>query len=96
MSESKRWVLIAPNFDSQTSVLLSKAITPSQQLLVGNQCDGKVFLFLYTDDIESDFEVLKKNNVTIVENIVFKPHGKVLIFEDLYGNQFDLIQPINL
>ena len=93
MSESKRWVLIAPQGSAGTSILLTKAITEKQKELVGNQTGGKVFMFLYTDNIAEDCESLRKSEVVIVEEMEEKPHGKVLIFEDLYGNKWDLIEP---
>lgn len=93
LSESKRWVLIAPQGSNGTSILLTKAITEEQKELIGNQTGGKVFMFLYTDNIAEDYENLMKNNVVIVEDMEVKPHGKVLIFKDLYGNKWDLIEP---
>ena len=91
--EGKRWVLIAPKGASNFSLLLAKASSEGQQLLVGNQTGGRVFLFLYTDDIERDYQNLLDKKVTIVEELTSKPHGTVLVFADLYGNLWDLIQP---
>lgn len=93
MSATKRWVIIAPPGSTGTSILLAKASNEEQQSRVGNQTDGKVFLFLYTDDIERDYKNLKDKNVKIVEDLTTKPHGKVLVFADLYGNLWDLIEP---
>jgi len=93
MSETKRWVRIAPPGSTGTSLLLTKATTEAQRALVGKQSAEKVFLFLYTDNISEDYENLKKHGVVIVEEPEVKPHGKVLIFADLYGNRFDLIEP---
>jgi len=93
MSETKRWVLIAPSGSTGTSVLLTKATTDSQRNLVGKQAAGKVFMFLFTDTIQEDYKNLLKQGVEIIEQPEVKPHGRVLIFVDLYGNHYDLIEP---
>ena len=93
MSVTKRWVIIAPPGSTGTSILLAKASNEEQQSRVGNQTGGRVFLFLYTDDIERDYKNLLDKNVKIVEYLTTKPHGKVLVFADLYGNLWDLIEP---
>jgi len=93
MSETKRWVRIAPSGPTGTSLLLTKATTEAQRRLVGKQSAEKVFLFLYTDNISEDYENLMNQGVEIVEEPEVKPHGKVLIFADLYGNHVDLIEP---
>jgi len=93
MSETKRWVRIAPPGSTGTSLLLTKATTEAQRRLVGKQSAEKVFLFLYTDNISEDYVNLTKHGVEIIEEPEVKPHGKVLIFSDLYGNHFDLIEP---
>ena len=93
MSETKRWVLLAPPGSTGTSILLTKAMTDEQRALVGKQAAGKVFLFLFTDNLAADYKNLLKHGVGIVEEPEVKPHGKVLIFSDLYGNRFDLIEP---
>ena len=93
MSDTKRWVMIAPPGSTGTSILLAKASNEEQQSRIGNQTGGRVFLFLYTDDIERDYKNLKNKNVKIVEDLTTKPHGKVLVFADLYGNLRDLIEP---
>lgn len=93
MSATKRWVIIAPAGSTGTTILLAKASNEEQQSRVGNQTGGRVFLFLYTDDIERDYKNLLDKNVKIVETLTTKPHGKVLVFADLYGNLWDLIEP---
>lgn len=93
MSATKRWVMIAPQGSKGTSILLAKASNEEQQNRVGNQTGGRVFLFLYTDDIESDYKNLLKKKVKIVRELESQPHGKVLVFADLYGNLWDLIEP---
>jgi catechol 2,3-dioxygenase-like lactoylglutathione lyase family enzyme len=93
MSDTKRWIVIAPQGSMGTSILLTKATTESQRNLVGKQSAERVFLFLFTDNISRDYASLIKNGVKIVEEPEVKPHGKVLIFADLYGNHYDLIEP---
>jgi catechol 2,3-dioxygenase-like lactoylglutathione lyase family enzyme len=94
MSPTKRWVIIAPQGSTGTSILLAKASNEEQQNRVGNQTGGRVFLFLYTDDIKRDYQNLVNKKVTIIEELTIKPHGTVLVFADLYGNLWDLIQPV--
>ena len=93
MSPTKRWVIIAPQGSTGTSILLAKASNEEQQNRVGNQTGGRVFLFLYTDDIKRDYQNLLDKKVIIIEELTNKPHGTVLVFADLYGNLWDLIQP---
>ena len=93
MSDTKRWVLIAPPGSTGTSVLLTKATTDAQHNLVGKQAAGKVVMFLFTDNISEDYTNLLNHGVEIIEGPEVKPHGRVLIFADLYGNHYDLIEP---
>jgi len=93
MSETKRWVRISLSGSTGISLLLTKATTEAQRNLVGKQAAERVFLFLYTDNISEDYKNLMKHGVEIVEEPEVKPHGKVLIFSDLYGNHVDLIEP---
>ena len=93
MSETKRWVLIATSGSTGTSLLLTKATTDAQRNLVGKQAAEKVFMFLFTDNIQEDYKNLLKQGVEIIEQPEVKPHGRVLIFADLYGNHYDLIEP---
>ena len=95
MSPTKRWVMIAPPGSTGTSILLAKAANHEQQSRVGNQTGGRVFLFLYTDDIERDYKNLIDKKVKIVRELENQPHGKVAVFADLYGNLWDLIEPIS-
>jgi catechol 2,3-dioxygenase-like lactoylglutathione lyase family enzyme len=95
MSANKRWVIVSPPGSSGTSILLAKASNEEQQNRVGNQTGGRVFLFLYTDDIERDYKNLLDKNVKIVEELTSKLHGKVAVFADLYGNLWDLIEPVS-
>jgi len=93
MSPTKRWVMVAPPGSTGTSILLAKAANEEQQSRVGNQTGGRVFLFLYTDDIDRDYKNLIDKKVTIVLELESQPHGKVAVFADLYGNLWDLIEP---
>lgn len=93
LSETKRWVRMAPPGSTGCSILLAKASTEEQRSRVGNQTGGRVFLFLHTDDFNRDFENLKRNNVGIVRGPSVEEYGTVAVFSDLYGNLWDLIQP---
>ena len=90
LSEVKRWVLIQPPGEESCQLLLAKAATDEQKSRVGNQTGGRVFLFLHTDDFERDHENLRQP-ITIVRGPSEEEYGKVLVFEDLYGNLWDLI-----
>ncbi len=94
MSDTKRWVVIAPQGSSGCKILLAKAANETQLSRVGNQTGGRVFLFLHTDDIDRDHELLQKHKIRIVRAPSIENFGKVLVFEDLYGNLWDLIQPL--
>lgn len=93
LTDSKRWVLVAPHQSKECMLLLAKAVTETQQSRIGNQTGGRVFLFLHTDDFRSDFENLKSKNVKIIRGPIEEAYGTVAVFEDLYGNLWDLIQP---
>ena len=93
LSETKRWVRVAPSAEAQCSLLLAKASGPEQESRIGNQTGGRVFLFLYTDDFGRDFQNLLDQNVTIVREPVNETWGRVAVFQDIYGNLWDLIEP---
>jgi predicted enzyme related to lactoylglutathione lyase len=93
LSEEKRWVVVRPPGGKGCSLLLAKAKNEEQLAAVGNQTGGRVFLFLFTDDVERDYKNLKENNITIVREITEEEYGKVTVFADLYGNLWDLIEP---
>lgn len=93
-SPVKRWVVVAPPGDSGCRLLLAKAKNDEQRAHVGNQTGGRVFLFLHTDDIERDHANLLRHDIKIVRGPVTEPFGKVIVFEDLYGNLWDLIEPV--
>ncbi|WP_227270941.1 VOC family protein [Roseobacter weihaiensis] len=90
--QDKRWVLVKPKCNGQTSVLLARASTADQEKYIGNQTGGRVFLFLETDDFARDFESYKNKGVKFVRSPKEAPYGTVAVFEDLYGNLWDLVQ----
>lgn len=91
--QDKRWVLIAPPGSSGTQLLLARASNPEQESRIGNQTGGRVFLFLYTDDFWRDYNEMVAAGITFVRDPKAAPYGTVAVFEDLYGNQWDLIEP---
>ena len=93
LSETKRWVVVAPPGSSGCKLLLAKAANEDQQSRVGNQTGGRVFLFLYTDNFDRDYKNLVDNNITIVRPPSKEVYGKVAVFADLYGNLWDMIEP---
>jgi len=93
MSPEKRWVRMAPKGEGSAAFLLAKAVGPVQEAAIGNQSGGRVFLFLYTDDIDRDLERLQTHGVEILRGPSQEVYGRVLVFKDLYGNLWDLIQP---
>jgi catechol 2,3-dioxygenase-like lactoylglutathione lyase family enzyme len=92
MDEAKRWVIVAPPGSSETRLLLAKAATPAQAEHVGNQAGGRVFLFLHTDDFWSDFRSMQSKGVRFREEPRSESYGTVVVFEDLYGNPWDMIE----
>ena len=93
LSDSKRWVLVAPpGGQSLCQLLLAKAATTEQQSRIGNQTGGRVFLFLHTDDFHRDYESLKTRGVKFIREARDESYGTVAVFEDLYGNKWDLLQ----
>ena len=92
LSETKRWVVVRPK-GSDCCLLLAKAANEEQKTRVGNQTGGRVFLFLYTDSLERDHKNLLDHKIEIVRGPVTEEYGKVLVFKDLYGNLWDLIEP---
>jgi catechol 2,3-dioxygenase-like lactoylglutathione lyase family enzyme len=93
LSESKRWVIIAPPGTGDCSILLAKANGPEQLKAVGNQTGGRVFLFLYTDDFYRDYQAMLEKGIHFVRTPAKEVYGTVAVFEDLYGNLWDLIEP---
>lgn len=96
LSPQKRWVVIAPNGPGSCSIVLAKAASDKQQTRVGDQTGGRVFLFLHTDDIWRDYQELQSKGVNFVRAPADQNYGTVAVFEDLYGNLWDLIQPASI
>jgi catechol 2,3-dioxygenase-like lactoylglutathione lyase family enzyme len=94
LSATKRWVLVAPPGSGCCSLLLAKATDKEQLCRVGNQTGGRVFLFLHTDNFQRDYQNLLDHGITIVREPTSESYGKVVVFRDLYGNLWDLIEPI--
>lgn len=93
MSETKRWVLVSPGDPASASILLAKAADERQAASIGNQTGGRVFLFVHTDNFERDYKMYTQNGVKFIRGPIEEPYGKVAVFEDLYGNKWDLIEP---
>ena len=94
LSETKRWVMVQPTgANNGCMLLLAKAATPEQEKFIGYQTGGRVFLFLYTDNFERDYQNLLDNRVAIIRPPVKESYGTVAVFADLYGNLWDLIEP---
>ncbi|MBA3600925.1 MAG: VOC family protein [Acidobacteria bacterium] len=91
-SETKRWVKVAPRGAEECSLLLAKAVGDRQSSLIGNQTGGRVFLFLKTDDFRRDYENMRAKGVTFVREPKTEDYGTVAVFEDLYGNLWDLVE----
>ena len=96
--QDKRWVVVAPPGSigadgvPATTLLLARASTPDQSRFVGNQAGGRVFLFLQTDDFWRDHRAMLAAGITFVRPPSVQPYGTVAVFEDLYGNRWDLVQ----
>jgi catechol 2,3-dioxygenase-like lactoylglutathione lyase family enzyme len=90
--DGKRWVLLAPPGSREARLLLAKASTPEQFSQIGRQTGGRVFLFLHTNDFARDFKELTARGVNFRETPREEPYGTVAVFEDLYGNRWDLLQ----
>ena len=93
LSDIKRWVLVRPKGANECSLLLAKGVNEEQKSRIGNQAGGRVFLFLHTDNFNRDYQNLLDNNIKIVREPSIEDYGIVAVFEDLYGNRWDLIEP---
>jgi catechol 2,3-dioxygenase-like lactoylglutathione lyase family enzyme len=91
-AQNKRWVVVAPPGSSGTNLLLARASTPEQEQFIGNQTGGRVFLFLQTDDFWRDYNDMVSKGITFKREPAEQPYGTVAVFEDLYGNLWDLLQ----
>jgi catechol 2,3-dioxygenase-like lactoylglutathione lyase family enzyme len=90
--DNKRWVLVAPRGRTSPCLLLARAVTPEQESRIGNQTGGRVFLFLHTDDFWRDYRDYIARGVRFVRPPQEESYGTVAVFEDLYGNTWDLLQ----
>jgi catechol 2,3-dioxygenase-like lactoylglutathione lyase family enzyme len=90
--QDKRWVVVAPAGASGTTLLLARASTAEQESFIGNQAGGRVFLFLSTDDFWRDYHRMTVAGVSFVRPPSVAPYGTVAVFEDLYGNRWDLVE----
>ena len=88
----KRWVRVRPAGSTGAAILLARAVSDEQLVSVGNQTGGRVFIFLQTDDFWRDYNALVERGVAFVRPPAREPYGTVAVFEDLYGNRFDLIE----
>ncbi len=93
LSDVKRWVLVQPRGSENCCLLLAKASTAEQKRSIGNQSGGRVFLFLQTDNFRRDYQNLIDNGIRIVREPRTEDYGTVVVFEDIYGNLWDLIEP---
>ncbi len=89
--QDKRWVVVAPPGSSGTTLLLARASKPEQEPFIGNQTGGRVFLFLHTDDFWRDYNDMVANGINFVREPKEEDYGTVAVFEDLYGNLWDLL-----
>jgi catechol 2,3-dioxygenase-like lactoylglutathione lyase family enzyme len=92
LSDEKRWVLVRPKGATECSLLLARGANEDQRSRIGNQTGGRVFLFLQTDDFQRDYNNLIENNIKIVREPSVEEYGTVAVFEDIYGNLWDLIE----
>lgn len=90
--QDKRWVVVAPPGSTGTTLLLARASTAEQEAFIGNQCGGRVFLFLNSDDFWRDYEAMVAKGIQFVRPPKEAPYGTVAVFVDLYGNRWDLLQ----
>lgn len=90
--QDKRWVVVAPPGSTGTTLLLARASTAEQKAFIGNQTGGRVFLFLTTDDFWRDYTEMVSRGIHFVRAPSVAPYGTVAVFEDLYGNRWDLLE----
>lgn len=96
LSPEKRFVLVAPQGEGSTRLLLAKAANAEQASRIGNQTGGRVFLFLHTTDFWNDYSKMRERGVKFIEEPRREEYGTVVVFEDLYGNRWDLVERLNL
>ncbi len=95
LSEIKRWVVVKPKGDGGCALLLAKAVGDEQEKAIGNQSGGRVFLFLHTTDFDFYYKRILEHHLKIVRGPIEESYGKVIVFEDFYGNKWDLIGKSN-
>ncbi|MCB0614050.1 MAG: VOC family protein [Phaeodactylibacter sp.] len=93
INDDKRWVVVAPPGAQECALLLAKAANEKQSESIGNQTGGRVFLFLFTDDFQRDYEKMSARKIKFVRPPKEEDYGTVAVFEDLYGNLWDLLEP---
>lgn len=91
--QAKRWVVVTPKGNKASCLLLAKASTTEQKLHIGNQAGGRVFLFLYTDNFWRDYKSIKSKGIEFIREPKQVDYGIFAVFKDLYGNQWDLLEP---
>jgi catechol 2,3-dioxygenase-like lactoylglutathione lyase family enzyme len=94
MSETKRWVVVAPDANQGAALLLAQAASPEQTAAIGHQSGGRVMFFLYTDNFDRDYARMAEHNVAFTEEPRHEEFGKVVVFADKYGNKWDFIERI--
>ena len=92
LSPEKRWVIMSPSEDDECKILLAKAADNEQKSHIGNQTGGRVFLFLQTDNFQRDYNKMIEKGVNFIRKPIQQAYGTVAVFEDLYGNLWDLIE----
>ncbi len=90
--QDKRWVVVAPPNSNGTTLLLARASKPEQEVFIGNQSGGRVFLFLSTDDFRRDYNDMVERGINFIREPKEADYGTVAVFEDLYGNLWDLVE----
>lgn len=94
LGDTKRWVVVAPPGSEGCRLLLAVAATPDQKARIGDQTGGRVFLFLHTDDFQRDYAAMQARGVVFVREPIREKWGTVAVFRDLYGNLWDLLEPV--
>ncbi len=94
LSATKRWVTVRPQGSKETTLLLAQADNEEQRRAIGHQSGGRVFLILRTDDFDRDYARYRQAGVTFLEEPRTEPYGKVVVFQDIFGNKWDLIGPL--
>ena len=90
--QDKRWVVVSPPGSTGTTLLLARASNPEQESFIGNQTGGRVFLFLNSDDFWRDYNDMIAKGIKFIREPKVEDYGTVAVFEDLYGNLWDLLQ----